>query len=205
MHPTSRIPFVVAVAIAGLPALARAATYEIDPAHSSAGFSVRHLMVSNVRGEFTKLTGTVTYDEKDPTRSTVEATIDVGSVDTRDAKRDGHLKSADFFDAAKYPTITFKSTKVERAAAGKLRVTGDLTMHGVTKPVVLEVEGPTPEVKGPWGNAKIGASATTKLNRVEYGVKWNAPVPTGGVVVGEEVTVTLDLELTRKSAPIAGK
>ena len=196
----------IALAIAGAPALASAATWDIDPAHSSAGFSVRHLMVSNVKGQFTKVAGTLTYDEKDPTKSIVEATIDVNSIDTRDAKRDAHLKSADFFDAAKYPTITFKSTKVRQVAPGKLEVTGNLTMRGVTRQVVLAVEGPTPEVKDPWGNTKIGASATTKVNRLDYGIKWNAPVPTGGVVVGEEIAINLDVELGKKAGtPVADK
>jgi polyisoprenoid-binding protein YceI len=193
------------IALAAVPALAGAATYDIDSAHSVASFTVRHLMVSNVRGEFGKTTGTVVYDEKDPTKSTVEATIDVSTLSTRDPKRDGHLKSPDFFDAEKFPTITFKSTKVEKAGQGKLKVLGNLTMHGVTKPVTLEVEGPSGEVKDPWGNTKVGASATTKINRNDFGVKWNAPVPTGGVVVGEEVIVNLEVELLKKAATVAGQ
>lgn len=192
------------LALAAAPALAGAATYDIDSSHSVASFTVRHLMVSNVRGEFAKTTGTVVYDEKDPTKSTVEATVDVSTINTRDPKRDGHLKSPDFFDAEKFPTITFKSTKVEKAGQGKLKVTGNLTMHGVTKPVTLDVEGPSGEVKDPWGNTKVGASATTKINRNDFGVKWNAPVPTGGVVVGEEVTINLEVELLKKAAAVAG-
>ncbi len=198
-------PF-IALALVALPALAGAATYDIDPAHTVASFSVRHLMVTNVRGEFGKTTGTVVYDEKNPAKSTVEATIDVSTINTRDPKRDGHLKSPDFFDAEKFPTITFKSTKVEKAGAGKLKVTGNLTMHGVTKPVTLDVEGPSGEVKDPWGNTKVGASATAKINRKDFGVNWNAPVPTGGVVVGEEVTINLEVELLKKAAPaVAGQ
>jgi len=194
------------LALAAVPALAGAATYDIDSAHSAATFTVRHLMVSNVRGEFGKTTGTVVYDEKDPTKSTVEATIDVSTINTRDPKRDGHLKSPDFFDAEKFPTITFKSTKVEKAGQGKLKVLGNLTIHGVTKPVTLDVEGPSGEVKDPWGNTKVGAAATTKINRTDFGLKWNAPVPTGGVVVGEEVTINLEVELLKKAeAAVADK
>ena len=188
----------IALFVLATPALAGAATYEIDPQHSSAQFVVRHLMVTNVRGEFSKLSGTVVYDEKDPAKSTVEASIDATTIDTREPQRDGHLKSPDFFDVAKYPTITFKSTSVHKVADGKLKVTGMLTMHGVSKEVTLDVDGPTPEIKDMKGNAKVGAEATTKLNRDDFGIKWNAPVPTGGVVVGTEITVTLELELFRK-------
>ena len=188
----------IALFVLATPALAGAATYEIDPQHSSAQFVVRHLMVTNVRGEFSKLSGTVVYDEKDPAKSTVEASIDATTIDTREPQRDGHLKSPDFFDVAKYPTITFKSTSVHKVADGKLKVTGMLTMHGVSKEVTLDVDGPTPEIKDMKGNAKVGAEATTKLNRDDFGIKWNAPVPTGGVVVGTEITVTLELELIRK-------
>lgn len=184
-----------------LPAAARASSWEIDPSHSTAQFSVKHLMVSNVRGEFTKMSGTLELDEKDITRSSVQATIDAASIDTRDEKRDAHLKSADFFDTAKHPTLTFKSKKVERAGKGKLKVTGDLTLRGTTREVVLSVEGPTAGVKDPWGNVKAGASATTKINRKDYGLAWNAALETGGVVVGDEVAITLDLELTKKPDP----
>jgi polyisoprenoid-binding protein YceI len=182
----------------GVPALASAATYDIDPAHSNSQFSIRHMMISNVKGQFTKTTGTVVYDEKNPEKSTVEAVIDVDSIDTRNTQRDGHLKSPDFFDAAKYPTITFKSTSVKQPRPGKLEVTGLLTMHGATKEVVLDVDGPTAEAKDMQGHLRVGASATTKINRNDFGVKWNAPVPTGGVVVGEEVAITLDLEFLKK-------
>lgn len=183
-----------------VPALAFAADYEIDSAHSSATFSVRHMMVSNVRGEFGKASGTVQLDEKNPAKSKVEATIDATTINTREAKRDAHLKSADFFDVAKYPTITFKSTKVEKAASG-YKVTGDLTMHGVTKPVVLDVAALTPEIKDPYGNTKVGTTATTKLNRKDWGLTWNKALEAGGVVVGDEVQITLDLELNKK-APV---
>ncbi|MGC4114112.1 MAG: YceI family protein [Myxococcales bacterium] len=189
-----------------VPVLAQASSFEIDSSHSSAQFSVKHLMVSNVRGEFTKVSGTLELDEKDPTRSTVEASIDASSISTRDEKRDAHLKSADFFDVAKHPTITFKSKTVQRAGKGRLNVIGDLTMHGATREVVLAVEGPTAEVKDPWGNVKRGASATTRINRKDFGLAWNAALETGGVVVGEEVAITLDLELVKKAAqPTAQK
>lgn len=193
----------VLAAILAVPSLAFAATYEIDSAHSGAHFTVRHLMVSNVRGEFGKVTGTVNIDEKDITKSTVEATIDASTINTREPKRDEHLRSADFFDVAKFPTITFKSKKVAKAGEGKLKVTGDLTMHGVTKEVVLDVEGPAKDAKDPWGNVKSGASATTRLNRKDFGLGWNQALETGGVMVGEEVAVTIDLELTKKQAPAA--
>jgi len=184
---------------AASPLAARATTLEIDLAHSTAQFSVKHLMVSNVRGEFTKLTGTVELDEQDITRSRVQATIDASTIATRDEKRDAHLKSADFFDVEKYPTITFKSTSVQKAGKGKLKVTGDLTLHGVTRQVVLDVEGPSAEAKDPWGNVKIGANASTRINRKDFGLTWNTALEAGGVLVGEEVAITLDLELTKKA------
>jgi polyisoprenoid-binding protein YceI len=192
---------VAALALAA-PFAASADTFEIDTAHSSSGFSVRHLMVSNVKGEFAKVTGTLNLDDKDVTKSTVEATIDVNTLTTREPKRDEHLKSPEFFDAAKYPTITFKSTKVEKAGEGKLAVTGDLTLHGVTKPVVLAVEGPTAEQKDPWGNTKRGASASTKISRKEFGLTWNKALETGGAMIGDEVAINIDLELNKK-APAA--
>lgn len=194
----SRIFAIPSLLLLTIPAIANAATYEIDATHSSAQFSIRHMMVSNVKGEFSKVVGTVVYDAKDPAKSTVEATIDVNSIDTRNAQRDQHLKSPEFFDAAKFPSITFKSTSVKQVGPGKLKVTGNLTIRDVTKEVVLDVEGPTPEAKDPQGNTKVGASASTKINRNDFGVKWNAPVPTGGVVVGEEVTISFELEFFKK-------
>jgi polyisoprenoid-binding protein YceI len=172
--------------------------YSIDPTHSTAGFKVRHLMVANVKGEFSGVAGTVVYDAENPSNSRVEATIDVSTIHTRDEQRDGHLKSADFFDVEKFPTMTFVSSRVEKAGAEELKVTGDLTIHGVTKSVVLDVEGPSPEAKDPWGNVKSGVSATTKINRTEFGLVWNAALETGGVLVGEEVSLTLEVELLRK-------
>lgn len=195
---------VLAVVAFQIPALARAANYDIDTAHSSAGFAVRHLAVSNVRGEFAKVTGVVEYDAKDPSKTRVEATIDAASVTTRDPKRDEHLKSADFFDVAQYPVITFKSTKVEKASQG-LKVKGDLTLHGVTRPVVLDVQGPTPEVKDPWGNVRAGASATAKINRKDFGMSFNKTLDSGGLVVGDEVAITIDVELVKKAAPAEAK
>jgi polyisoprenoid-binding protein YceI len=180
------------------PAAARAATYEINPAHSAASFAVKHMMVSTVRGEFGKLTGFATLDDADLKKSQIEATIDASTINTRVDKRDQHLKGPDFFDVAKYPTITFKSTAVKRVAAGKYKVTGDLTMHGVTKPVVLDVDSPAKELKDPMGHLARGATATTKLNRKDFGLNWNKALEAGGVLVGDEVDVTIDLELNRR-------
>lgn len=177
-----------------------ALVYTIDPAHSSAHFSVRHMMISNVKGEFTKLSGRVTYDPDNPKASKVEATIDVNSLHTRDEQRDGHLKSADFFDAAKFPEIKFVSKSVEPDGHEEYLVKGDMTIHGVTHEVALQVEGPTPEVKDPWGNLRCGAAAMAKINRKDFGLVWNMTLETGGFMVGEEVKINLELELTRPSA-----
>ncbi|BDC51334.1 polyisoprenoid-binding protein [Bryobacterales bacterium F-183] len=177
---------------------ASAATYTIDTSHSSAGFKVRHLMISNVKGEFTKTTGTVTFDPKNLAASSVDATIDVSTISTREERRDAHLKSPDFFDVAKFPTMTFKSTKFEAAGAGKYKVTGNLTLHGVTKPVVLELSNVTPETKGMQGETRIGGQATTKINRKDFGLTWSKTMDGGGAVVGDEVDITLDLELVKK-------
>lgn len=179
---------------------AYASTWQIDPAHSSASFSIRHMMISNVRGEFGKVTGSVNWDEADVTKSTAEATIDTTTINTHEPKRDQHLKSPDFFDVAKYPTITFKSKSVKKAGADRLTITGDLTMHGVTKPVTLEATYTNDELKDPWGNTRRGASARTKLNRKDFDLKWNQTLESGGVLVGDEVDITLDLELIKKAA-----
>lgn len=183
-----------------LPALSSATTWTIDPDHSNVGFKVRHLMVSNVKGSFEKHTGTVDINDKDITKSKVEVSIDTNSINTNVQKRDEHLRSADFFDVAKYPTMTFVSKKVAKAGKDKLKVTGDLTLHGVTKTVVLDVEGPSKESKDPWGNTRKGATATTKINRKDFGLVWNAALETGGVAVGEEITITLEIEMI-KSQP----
>lgn len=176
-------------------------TYDIDSAHSAAQFSVRHLMISNVKGEFTKVTGTVLWNPANPAAGKVEATIDVGTISTREPKRDAHLKSPDFFDAARFPSITFKSRQVSKSASG-FQVKGDLTIHGVTREVVLDVEGPTPEQKDPWGNTRIGATASARINRKDFGLGWNQALETGGVMVGDEVAITIDLEaVKRKSGP----
>jgi polyisoprenoid-binding protein YceI len=180
-----------------LPAAAATSTWNIDPAHSSAQFSVRHLAISTVRGTFSKISGTVQLDESDITKSTVNVSIDVATVDTHEPDRDTDLRTEKFFDVAKYPTMTFKSKKVEQVAPGKLKVTGDFTLHGVTKEVVLDVEGPTPPVKDPWGNQRAAVSAATKINRQVYGVKWNANMDNGGVVVGDDVSITLDVEMVK--------
>ena len=174
-----------------------AIVYDIDPAHSSAQFSVRHMMISNVKGEFTKVSGTVAFDTDNPADSKVEATIDVSSLHTRDEQRDGHLKSPDFFDAEKFPTMTFRSSRVTRQSTGAIAVSGPLTIHGVTKEVEFEIEGPTPPIKDPWGNTRIGVNATTKIDRRDYGLTFNTALETGGVLVGEEVHITLELEFVQ--------
>lgn len=196
-----RIAILAATAvILSLPAVAATTEWKIDPAHSSAQFAVRHLAISTIRGAFTKVSGTVQFDDQDVTKSSVDVTIDADSVDTRVPDRDKDLRSERFFDVAKYPTITFKSKKVEEAGPGKLKVTGDLTIHGTTKEVVLDVDGPTPAVKDPWGNQRAAANATTKINRQEYGVKFNAKMDTGGLVVGDDVAITIDVEMFKPGA-----
>jgi polyisoprenoid-binding protein YceI len=190
--------FSLGLALAAGSALAQT-TYEIDSSHSSAQFSVRHLMISNVKGEFSKVTGTFVYDPKNPAASRIDAVVDVNSITTREPKRDAHLKSPDFFDAAKYPTMTFKSKQAWKSG-DKIHVKGDFTLHGVTKEVTLDVEGPTAEVKDPWGNARVGATATTKINRKDWGLGWNKALETGGVMVGEEVSITIDVEGVKKAA-----
>ena len=193
----------VVMVLAGTPAFAQTTTWEIDPSHSAAHFSVRHMMIATVRGEFHKLAGTVMFDEKEPSKSTVDATIEATTIDTGHEKRDSDLRGAEFFDVAKYPTITFKSKSVTRQAEGRFKVTGDLTMRGVTKPVILDVEGFTAQVKDQRGNIKAGASATTKINRSEFGLTWNRVIETGGVAVSDEVAIVIDLELVKKGPPAA--
>jgi polyisoprenoid-binding protein YceI len=178
-----------------LPASAGTTTYQIDPRHSSAGFGVTHLMLSTVRGEFHGVTGTVVVDDADISKSSVNVTIDATSVDTREPDRDKHLKSEAFFDVAKYPTITFQSTKIGRNADGTLKVTGDLTIRGVTKTAVLTATLPRAPIKDPWGLQRTAASANTKINRQDFGVAWNQKLDSGGVVVGDDVNITLDVEM----------
>jgi polyisoprenoid-binding protein YceI len=159
-----------------------------------AEFKVRHMMITNVKGHFTGVTGVLTLDEQDITKSHVEASIDAASINTREADRDTHLKSADFLDVEKFPTLTFTSTRVARKGEGELQVEGDLTIHGVTRKVEFTVEGPTPPGKDPWGNTRIGWTATTKINRKDFGLTWNTALETGGILVGDEVTITFDVE-----------
>jgi polyisoprenoid-binding protein YceI len=200
-HFISRIAsFVTLAAVLSLPATAATTTWQIDPAHTSANFSVKHLMISTVRGEFKGVTGTIVWDDQDITKSTVNVTIDTTTVTTGEPKRDNDLRTnPDFFDTAKYPTITFKSSKVEQVAPGKLKVTGALTIRDVTKnDVVLDVEGPSASVKDPWGNTRSAVSATTKINRREYGVVWDKKMDNGGVVVSDDVNISIDLEMTKQ-------
>lgn len=180
-------------------ATAQTSTWNIDPAHSSAQFTVRHLGISNVRGAFTKVTGTVVLNEKDITGSEVSAVIDAGSVDTRVPDRDKDIRSANFLDVEKYPTLEFKSKRVVNNG-GKLLLIGDLTLHGTTREVTLDVEGPTPELNDPWGNVRRGFSATTTINRKEFGVVWSNTLKTGEAVVGDTVNIQLDVELVKKKA-----
>lgn len=188
----------VAMLLSMIPAAAPAGTWELDPAHTSVQFKVRHMMVSNVRGDFEKISGNVTYDEDDISRSSADITIDANSINTRVAKRDKHLKSPDFLDAEKYPLLVFRSKRVERAGEGKLKITGDLTIRGVTREVVLDVEGPTPPVRDFQGKMRVGGTASTMINRKDFGLTWNKAIETGGVVVGDEVEITIDIELVRE-------
>lgn len=181
-----------------LPAFAFASTWTIDPDHSNIGFKVKHLMVSNVKGSFDKHTGTIEINDKDITKSKVEVSIDTNSINTNVQKRDEHLRSADFFDVAKYPTMTFVSKKVAKAGKDRLKVTGDLTLHGVTRQVVLDVDPLSKESKDPWGNIRRGTTATTKIDRKDFGLTWNKALETGGVLVGEEITINLEIEMIKK-------
>ena len=180
------------------PVLSQAVTWQIDPDHSSFQFKVRHLTVSNVKGDFTKVKGAVTIDDKDISNLNVELTIDATSVNTGHAKRDEHLRAPDFFDVAKYPTITFVSKKVIKDGPDRLKVTGDLTLHGVTREVTVNVEGPTQEVKDFGGNFRRGATGTAKINRKDFGLTWNRALETGGLVVGEDVDIFVEIELIKK-------
>ena len=189
------VVFAVAIGAAGFPCVTSASTWQIDSAHTSAQFAVRHLMVSTVRGTLGKVTGAVTLDEADPSKSSVEASIDATTIDTREPKRDAHLKSPDFLDVAKYPTITFKSKKVTKVSDSKFQVTGDLTLHGVTKEVTLDAEGLPKPFKDPMGKLRLGGVVTTKLNRKDFGIEWNKALDGGGVLVSDTVDVTIDIEL----------
>ena len=184
--------------VAALPVLAHADSWQIDPIHTSVEFTVRHMMISNVKGQFTKTSGTITVNGSDATSAQIDATIDATSIDTRVERRDDDLKGPNFLDVAKFPTITFKSTKVEAAGPGKWKVTGDLTLHGVTKPVVLDVEASGTPIHDPMGNTRAGASATTKINRKDFGLAYNKALEAGGVMVGDEVAISIDVEAIKK-------
>jgi polyisoprenoid-binding protein YceI len=176
--------------------------WQIDPAHSAAHFSVRHLMISNVRGEFTKLSGSALINPADPAKSSVEITIQAASLNTREPQRDEHLRSADFFDVVNHPTLTFRSKRIEALGAENFKLIGDLTIRGVTKEVTFDVEGPTASVKDPWGSIRAGVTASAKINRKDFGLAWNALTEAGGVVVGDEVKITIETELIQQ-APVA--
>lgn len=176
-----------------------AQSYDIDSAHSGASFTVKHMMVSNVSGRFSNVQGKVSFDEKNMAKSSIEATVDVATINTNEPKRDGHLKSPDFFDVAKYPTMTFKSSKVYKAG-GKYLVDGMLTLHGISKAVTLTIDEFSPEVTPAPGKIVRGAVAKTKISRKEFGLVWNKTIETGGVVVGDEIAITLEIEATRKPA-----
>ena len=173
-------------------------TWQVDPVHSTAQFKVKHLMISNVKGEFTSIKGALQLDSSDASKSSLEVTIDANSINTREPQRDAHLKSADFLEVEKFPSITFKSSKVSKEESGEYAVEGELTIHGVTRKVTLDVEAPSAPQKDPWGGTRIGVEATTKINRKDFGLVWNATLETGGFMVGEEVTIALDVEFIKQ-------
>jgi polyisoprenoid-binding protein YceI len=178
----------------------KTSTWTVDPSHTVAEFKVRHMAISNVKGQFAKVTGSLTLHDNDLVKAHVEATIDASSIETRDAARDTHLKSADFLDVEQFPSLTFQSTDIKLVRPGELAVQGDLTIRGVTRRVVFDVEGPTPPEKDPWGNLRIAVSATTKISRKEFGLVWNAALESGGILVGDDVTISLDVQFVRASA-----
>ena len=172
-------------------------TWNIDPVHSIAEFKVKHMMISNVKGQFPKLSGALFLDQSDLANSRVEVSIEAASIQTRDDQRDAHLKSPDFFDVEKFPTLAFKSKDISIVRGDELSVEGDLTIHGVTRKVRFRVEGPTPPARDPWGNTRVAISASTKINRKDFGLTWNAALETGGILVGEEVTIALDVQFVK--------
>ena len=176
---------------------AQASTWTLDADHTTVGFSVRHMMVTDVKGAFDKVSGTVELDDKDAAKSKIDVEIDAASINTRNQKRDDHLRSPDFFDVAKFAKITFKSTKIELAKDGSMKITGDLTMHGVTKPVTLQAAKLSDEYKDPWGGTHRGTTATAKLNRKDFGLEWNVALETGGVLVGDKVKINLDIQAVK--------
>jgi polyisoprenoid-binding protein YceI len=173
-------------------------TYVLDGSHSQAQFKVRHMMISNVTGEFKTINGTFQYNPNDPQLNHVDITIDAASIDTRDTNRDAHLKGADFFDVENYPNLTFSSKKFEKTGEGEYKVTGDLTIRGTTNEVVLDVEGPSDEIKDPWGNSRIGVTATTKINRKDFGLHWNVALEAGGFLVSDEIRISIEAEFTKQ-------
>jgi len=192
------MPPMMTLFILAVPVFTHAVTWEMDPAHSSVQFKVRHMTVSSVKGDFSKFRGVVTIDDKDITQMKVEMSIEAASVNTDHAQRDDHLRGPDFFDVVKYPAITFVSSRVIKADGDKLKVTGDLTLHGVTREITVDVEGPTAEVRDPGGNFRRGATATAKINRRDFGLAWNKVLDSGGLVVGDEVNIYVEVELIRK-------
>lgn len=194
----------IAALLAAVPAVAHAADYDIDGSHSGASFTVKHMMISNVRGDLSGLKGVVSWSKPDFSDAKIDVTIDASTIDTREPKRDAHLKSPDFFDVAKFPTITFKSTKAVKAG-DKVKITGDLTMHGVTKAVTFDAAAPSKEMKDPWGNTRVASTATTKVNRKDFGLNWNKALEAGGVLVGDDVTIEVTLEMIKKPEATAKK
>lgn len=172
-------------------------TWNIDPAHSVAEFKVKHMMIAHVKGYFSKVSGVLTLDQSEVDKSRIEASIDAASIETRDPQRDAHLRSADFLDVEKFPTLSFKSEHIRVVRAGDLAVEGDLTIHRVTRKAIFAVEGPTPPAKDPWGNLRVAVSGTTKINRKDFDLTWNAALETGGILVGEEITITLEVEFVK--------
>lgn len=194
----SRMKVILGLALAAVSGLhAQAISWRIDPLHSSAQFSVKHLMISTVRGQFGGVKGKILYDPKNPAATTVEATIDCSTVYTGEPKRDADLKTAEFFDVKKYPVMKFKSKQVEAAGAGKLKLSGDLTINAITREVVLDLEGPTPPIRDAQGREKIGVSGVTKISRKEFGITYNPILETGGVTVSDEVSIVLEIELIK--------
>jgi polyisoprenoid-binding protein YceI len=172
-------------------------TWNIDPTHSVAEFKVKHMMISNVKGQFANISGVLIFDESNPANSRVDARIEAASISTGDAQRDTHLKSEDFFHVEEFPSLSFKSTKIDVVRDGELAVEGDLTIRDSTRQIIFNVEGPTMPAKDPWGNTRVGLSATTKINRKDFGLTWNAALETGGILVGEEIAITLEVQFVR--------
>ncbi len=187
-------------ALFSLPSQALASNWTIDPVHSVAGFKVKHMMISDVQGSFRDVQGTVVLDQENIQGSKVDVTIAASSIDTGTQKRDDHLRSADFFDVETYPTLTFVSTQVKEVSGTEFTLVGDLTIHGVTREVELQVTGPTAEAKDPWGNLRRAAKATTRINRKDFGLTWNTALETGGVLVGEDVLIELDIQFIKQTS-----